>query len=121
MAEAIFNQIAKIQNLDIQARSAGTSPSKSLNKNVLKALSEIDLDTSYLEPKELTCSMLSESDTVITMGCEIALDQRPSLPVTTTIDWQLPDPSEVDLDETRKIRETIKEMVVELIQQHVES
>ena len=119
IAEAIFNQIAKTQKLDIQARSAGTSPSESLNKNVSKVLTEIDIDTSRLKPKELTAKLLEESDGVITMGCKITLDQCLSSQITNTIDWPLPDPTGMCLDQTRKIRETIHGMVLELIEQNM--
>ena len=94
MEEAILTQIAKIQNIDIQAKSAGTA-FQIFEKMHLKALSEIDLDTSCLNPIQNTFN-------VITTGCEISLNHRPSLPFPTAVDWQLLYPSEMDMDQTRK-------------------
>jgi protein-tyrosine-phosphatase len=52
------------------------------------------------------------ADTVITMGCG---DACPVYPGKRYLDWELPDPAGLNLDEVRPIREQICGLVSELL------
>ncbi len=51
-------------------------------------------------------------DVVVTMGCG---DACPWMPAKQFIDWQIPDPREMDENDFRKVRDLIKEKVTDLI------
>lgn len=51
-------------------------------------------------------------DVVVTMGCG---DACPWMPAKQFIDWQIPDPREMDVNDFRKVRDLIKEKVTDLI------
>ena len=51
-------------------------------------------------------------DAVVTMGCG---DACPWMPAKQFIDWQIPDPRDMNEDDFRKVRDLIKEKVTELI------
>lgn len=51
-------------------------------------------------------------DVVVTMGCG---DACPWMPAKQFIDWQIPDPREMDENDFRKVRDLIKEKVTNLI------
>mgnify|MGYP001316039973 FL=1 len=53
---------------------------------------------------------------VFTMGCDIDSDQCPNILDKKTVDWNLADPSEKNLEEVRKIRDQIDDKVKNLIQ-----
>lgn len=68
-----------------------------------------------MKPKHLTASLLADSKKVISMGCEIDYEQCPALDIANVTDWEIPDPFHMDLNKIREVRETIKEMVVRLV------
>jgi Protein-tyrosine-phosphatase len=65
MAEAFAREMG------IEAASAGTLPSKSINPDVIKVMQEIGIDMSGYKPKLLTMEMIERADVVVTMGCSI--------------------------------------------------
>ena len=50
------------------------------------------------------------------MGCDIDSDKCPNIIDKKTIDWNLVDPSEKNIEEVRKIRDQIDDKVKNLIQ-----
>ena len=93
--------------------SAGTQPKSELNPNVVKVMHEIGIDITNQKPKELTNEMISESVTV-NMGC-MDRESCPALFVKDVIDWNISDPKDKELEQIRKIRDQIKNEVLNLV------
>jgi arsenate reductase (thioredoxin) len=92
----------------IVVRSAGSVPADEVNPAVVAAMSEVGVDLSSEFPKALTTEAVQASDVVITMGCG---DACPIFPGKRYLDWELPDPSGLSVDEVRPIRDEIHERV----------
>jgi arsenate reductase (thioredoxin) len=94
-----------------EARSAGSDPAGELHEAVIEALEEIDVDVSGRVPRRLTDEDLAWADLVVTMGCG---DACPVLPGKRYVDWDLPDPVGMCLEEVRELRAVIEQRVSEL-------
>ena len=116
MAEAITNHLAKAQNFDIQAKSAGTVGGKQLNPQAVEALSEIGISLEGHEPKFLTPEMVSEADQIISMGCGVDAEACPTKFLLTE-DWELDDPAGQGISAVRVIRDQIIQRVKNLIKE----
>ena len=116
MAEALFNLIAEERGLDAYANSAGTDPAERVNPRVAQVMSEIGIDVSELKPRKLTDEMVTSADEIITMGCAVNAEQCPSIRLDKVVDWQLQDPSVMDVDDIRRLRETIRRNVQSLLE-----
>lgn len=109
MAEGFFRKYAP----HFEVFSAGTNPSSQLNPNVVTIMNEIGIDITSQKPKVLKDEMISQSITV-NMGC-MDRESCPALFVRDVIDWNISDPKNKDLDQIRKIRDQIKNQVLELV------
>jgi arsenate reductase (thioredoxin) len=96
----------------VHVTSAGSQPADQLNPAVVQALAEIDLDISREFPKRLTTDQVQAADIVITMGCG---DACPIFPGKRYLDWDLPDPADLDLTAVRPIRDQIAVLVTRLL------
>jgi len=94
-----------------EARSAGSEPAAELHEAVVEALEEAGIDVSGRAPKALTRQDVEWADLVVTMGCG---DACPVLPGTEYVDWNLPDPAGLCLEEVRELRAVIEERVARL-------
>jgi protein-tyrosine-phosphatase len=94
-----------------EARSAGSEPADELHEAVVEALDEIGIDVSRRVPRKLTQDDLDWADLVVTMGCG---DACPVLPGKRYLDWNLPDPVGLCLEEVRELRSVIEQKVAEL-------
>ena len=92
----------------VRVTSAGSQPASQLNPAVVAAMAEIGLDISREFPKPLTSDKVQAADVVITMGCG---DTCPVYPGKRYLDWDLPDPAGLTLDQVRPIREDIERRV----------
>jgi protein-tyrosine-phosphatase len=63
-------------------------------------------------PKPMTGEVVRAADVIITMGCG---DACPIYPGKRYVDWELPDPAGLDLDQVRPIRDTIEADVRHLL------
>jgi arsenate reductase len=88
----------------VRVTSAGSQPASELNPAVVRAMAEIGLDISAEFPKPLTAGKVQAADVVITMGCG---DACPVYPGKRYLDWDLPDPAGLTLEEVRPIRDEI--------------
>jgi len=111
MAEAFFRKYA-LKKFNVI--SAGTIPSTQLNPLVVKVMQEIGINLDDQQPKLLSNNMIENSFKTINMGC-MDKESCPSLFVKDTLDWNISDPKEKSIDEVRKIRDTIKTEVMNLI------
>ena len=109
MAAAITRQLAGDR---VHVRSAGSQPGERILPDVAFVLSEIGLDVTDEFPKPLTDDVVRAADAVVTMGCG---DACPLYPGKRYLDWQLEDPSELDLDGVRRVRDDIRIRVEQLV------
>ena len=84
--------------------SAGSQPASQLNPAVILAMAEIGLDISREFPKPLTTDKVQAADIVITMGCG---DAWPVYPGKCYLNWDLPDPAGLTVEQVRPIRDDI--------------
>jgi arsenate reductase (thioredoxin) len=96
----------------VRVTSAGSQPADQLNPAVVQAMAEIGLDISREFPKRLTTEKVRAADIVITMGCG---DACPVYPGKRYLDWDLPDPAGLTLNEIRPIRDEIGRRVAALL------
>jgi arsenate reductase len=96
----------------VRVTSAGSQPASQLNPAVVAAMAEIGLDISRGQPKPLTTGQVQAADVVITMGCG---DTCPVYPGQRYLDWDLPDPAGLPLEEVRPIRDEIARRVRQLL------
>jgi arsenate reductase len=94
-----------------EARSAGSRPASELHQAVVEALEEAGIDVSGRVPRGLTCDDVEWADLVVTMGCG---DACPVLPGKEYVDWNLPDPAGLCLEEVRELRAVIEQRVSSL-------
>jgi arsenate reductase len=96
----------------VRVTSAGSQPASQLNPAVVQAMTEIGLDITREYPRRLTTDHVQAADIVITMGCG---DACPVYPGKRYLDWDLPDPAGLSLDEVRPIRDKIQHRVTALL------
>jgi protein-tyrosine-phosphatase len=109
MAAGLLNQRAEGR---IHVRSAGSTPAKELNPQVVEAMRELGIDISQEFPKPLSDEFVKAADVVITMGCG---DACPIYPGKRYEDWELDDPAGQDLEIVRRIRDEIDARVAVLV------
>ena len=113
MSAAFFNQTASPQKA--RAISAGTQPGSRVHPEVVEVMKEVGLDLSAEQPKQLSDSLASGANLLITMGCGDACPYVPGLEIR---DWQLVDPKGLAPERVREIRDQIRDKVVELVEEH---
>jgi arsenate reductase len=94
-----------------EARSAGSRPASELHEAVVEALEEVGIDISGRTPRALEQADVEWADLVVTMGCG---DACPVLPGKEYLDWNLPDPAGLCLEEVRELRAVIEQRVSNL-------
>lgn len=109
MSEALFTRAVAGAH---EARSAGTTPAKTVNPVVVEALAEVGIDWDGHDPRKLSRADAEWADVVVTMGCG---DECPYIPGKRYVDWDLPDPKGLPLDEIRPIRDEIERRICALV------
>ena len=103
----------------VEAYSAGSKPSGKINPKAIAAMKELGYDLSSHHSKSLDeVKVYAPFDAVVTMGCG---DACPWMPAKTFIDWQIPDPRDMDEPEFRKVRDLVSEKVKDLVESLVHS
>jgi arsenate reductase len=110
MSEALFERAAGGVH---EARSAGTTPADRVHENVIAVMREENIDLSDRKPQLLTTELAQWADIVITMGCG---DACPVIPGKRYVDWDLPDPSGLPVEQVREIRNDIAKRVGVLLE-----
>ena len=105
---------AKIYGGDkTEAYSAGSKPSGKINPKAISAMRELGYDLSTHQSKSLKqVEQYAPFDAVITMGCG---DACPWMPAKLFLDWEIPDPRDMNEDDFRKVRTLIEEKVKNLL------
>jgi arsenate reductase len=101
MSEALFERAAAGRH---EAKSAGTEPAERVHPEVVEVMRELDVDLSGKTPQKLSDELAEWADVIVTMGCG---DACPYIPGKRYIDWDLPDPKGLPLDEVRALRDDI--------------
>ena len=97
----------------IEAYSAGSKPSGKVNPKAIASMKELGYDLSAHSSKSLEeVKVHAPFDAVVTMGCG---DACPWMPAKKFVDWQIPDPREMNEIEFRKVRDLIEEKVKDLL------
>ena len=98
---------------NIEAYSAGSRPSGKINPKAVAAMKEMGYDLSTHHSKSLDeVKQYAPFDAVVTMGCG---DACPWMPAKQFIDWDIPDPKDLNEDDFRKVRDMIRDKVKELL------
>lgn len=97
----------------VKAYSAGSQPSGRINQKAIVAMKELGYDLKTHRSKSLDqVKEYAPFDAVVTMGCG---DACPWMPSKQFIDWEIPDPKEMNEADFRKVRDQIKEKVTDLL------
>ena len=96
----------------VEVRSAGSEPAEQLNPSVVTVLEERGLDPTGEFPKRLTDDDARAADVVVTMGCG---DTCPFHPGKRYLDWDLPDPAGLPVEQVRPIVDAIEQRVLALL------
>ena len=106
-----FARILGAEN--IEAYSAGSKPSGKINPKAIRTMKELGYDLSLHHSKSLEeVKKFAPFDAVITMGCG---DACPWMPAKRFIDWEIPDPKDMNEADFRQVRDFIKTKVTEFL------
>jgi protein-tyrosine-phosphatase len=108
MSAALFERAAAGRH---HALSAGTTPGDRVHPVVVDVMRELDIDLAGRKPRLLTLELAEQADVVVTMGCG---DACPYIPGKRYLDWDLPDPKGLTIDQVRAIRDDIAQRVEQL-------
>ena len=97
----------------VKAYSAGSRPSGVINPKAIAAMHELGYDLSVHDSKSLQQIPDIEFEYAITMGCG---DECPFVKAKHRIDWQIPDPRNMNETDFRKVRDLIEGKVKELLE-----
>jgi arsenate reductase len=111
MSQALFERAADGWHT---ADSAGTTPADRVHPEVVGVMRELGIDLAERKPRLLTRELAQQADVVVTMGCG---DQCPFIPGRRYIDWDLPDPKGMPIDEVRTTRDEISRRVDQLVEE----
>lgn len=104
---------AKIYGKNIlEAFSAGSAPSGSVNPKAIKAMKDFDYDLSLHHSKSLSDIPDLEFEWAISMGCG---DYCPNVRAKNREDWKLPNPAKLAGKEFSEVRDLIEIHVKNLI------
>jgi protein-tyrosine-phosphatase len=93
----------------VSAFSAGSRPFGQVNARAVRFMAEKGIDLAPQQSKGLDDLPAGISwDYVVTVGCG---DACPWLPARHRLDWDLPDPKDLDDDDFRHVRDRIEQLV----------
>ncbi|MFB0545193.1 MAG: arsenate reductase ArsC, partial [Asgard group archaeon] len=96
------------------ASSAGKEPAEKVSPLVVEAMKEKGIDISKNKPKLLDKKIIEEANTIITMGCSVE-ESCPAPLFKKSINWELEDPKDKQLEKIRQIRDEIEKKVLNLV------
>lgn len=98
---------------NVEAYSSGSRPSGKINPKAIAAMKELGYDLTTHHSKSLDdVKQYAPFDAVVTMGCG---DACPWMPAKQFIDWQIPDPRDMNETDFRQVRDLIADKVKELL------
>ena len=100
---------------NVLAYSAGSKPSGIVNPKAIKAMAELGYNLSTHDSKSLEeVKQFAPFDVVVTMGCG---DACPWMPAKKFVDWQIPDPKNMEPQQFNEVRDFISSKIKELLEQ----
>lgn len=96
----------------VEAYSAGSRPSGSLNPKAVQAMRELGYDLSAHKSRSLAGIPDIEYDVVITMGCG---DACPCVRAKQREEWNIPDPKHLPTEQFRRVRDLIEAKVTDML------
>lgn len=109
MAEAFARMHA---GEDVEVESAGSRPSGRVHPTAVEVMREVGYDLSRHRSKGVEALEGTRFDAVASMGCG---DACPAVPARRRLEWDLPDPDGLPVDEFRAVRDEIQRRVRELL------
>jgi arsenate reductase (thioredoxin) len=109
MAERLFRRAAEGRH---EARSAGSDPGSAPHPHVVEALGEIGVDARDHVPRKLDGDGLAWADVAVSTCRE---EVCPVTPGVRRLEWHLPDPKNLPLEQVRPIRDELERLVGELV------
>ena len=97
----------------VNALSAGSNPTGKINKNAILLMEEFDYDLNTHRSSGTSELAEMEVHTVVSMGCG---DNCPNIKAKSRVEWNIPDPKDMQLDKFREVIEEIKKKVLELLE-----
>ncbi|MGA9160055.1 MAG: arsenate reductase ArsC [Actinomycetota bacterium] len=88
--------------------SGGSDPVSEVNPAAVASMAEVGIDISSGFPKPWTDEIVRAADVIVTMGCG---DACPIFPGKRYLDWEIPDPAGLPVEDVRPIRDEIGERV----------
>jgi len=110
IAEAYFRKYAPE---GWEAVSAGTEPSEEVHPNAVKLMVEEGIDLSHQKPQLLTRELQEKAEVAVIVCGE---GSCPVVRAKRVEKWNIPDPAKMSLEEARKIRDIIKEKVLDFVE-----
>lgn len=111
MAQAFASAYGKEQ---VNAYSAGSKPSGMINPKAIASMQEIGIDISANQSKSLQdIEHHAPFDVIVTMGCG---DACPWIAAKQTIDWNIPDPRNMDPEQFSEVRDLVADKVKQLLE-----
>jgi arsenate reductase (thioredoxin) len=110
---ALFDRAAAGRHTCDSAGSVA-DPSGKVHPQVIAVMQEINIDLSDRRPQAMTYELVERADLVVTMGCG---DSCPYVPGKRYLDWDLPDPKDLPVEEVRALRDAIERRVSDLVAQ----
>lgn len=100
---------------NVHAFSAGSKPSGVINPKAIVSMKELNYDLSSHQSKSLNdVAQYAPFDVVVTMGCG---DACPWMPAKKFVDWNIPDPKNLEPIAFNKVRDIIEEKVTGLLRE----
>lgn len=97
----------------VEAYSAGSNPAGIINSKAIVSMQELGYDLSTHQSKRMNdVQQYAPFDSVVTMGCG---DTCPWMPAKQFIDWQIPDPKNMQPKEFNEIRDLLEKKVKQLL------
>jgi len=112
MAAAWFNKMC--DHTKVKGISAGTQPGERVHPEVVQVMREEGIDLATAKPQFLSEELARQATLLVTMGCG---DACPYVFGLKKLDWALQDPKGQPIEVVRKIRDEIRQRVLELAKQ----
>ena len=102
----------RVGGAGLEVISGGSDPADDVNPTVIAAMAEAGIHLADESPSRWNDTDIRSADAVVTMGCG---DTCPVFPGVIYEDWEITDPSGLNLPAVRRICDEIHERVEDLL------
>ena len=96
----------------VESYSAGSRPSGKINPRAINAMRELGYDLNHHSSTSTDELPDMQFDYLVSMGCG---DACPYVPTKNRIEWDIPDPRDMEPEEFRVVRDQIERQVKDLL------